>query len=32
MNIEVIYGVLIPLLGTTLGAACVFFYEKCDRR
>ena len=31
MDIEVIYGVLIPLLGTTLGAACVF-YEKCDRR
>ena len=29
MNIEVIYGVLIPLLGTTLGAV---FYEKCDRR
>ena len=28
MNIEVIYGVLIPLLGTTLGAACVFFMRK----
>ena len=28
MNIEVIYGVLIPLLGTTLGAACVFFMKN----
>ena len=28
MDIEVIYGVLIPLLGTTLGAACVFFMKN----
>ena len=28
MDIEVIYGVLVPLLGTTLGAACVFFMRK----
>ena len=28
MNIEVIYGVLIPLRGTTLGAACVFFMKN----
>ena len=28
MKIEVIYGILIPLIGTTLGAACVFFMKK----
>ena len=28
MRIEAVYGVLIPLLGTTLGAACVFFMRK----
>lgn len=28
MGINVIYGILIPLLGTTLGAACVFFMKK----
>lgn len=28
MRIEVIYGVLIPLIGTTLGAACVFFMKN----
>lgn len=27
MNIEVIEGVLIPFIGTTLGAACVFFMK-----
>lgn len=28
MNIEIIKGILIPFLGTTLGAACVFFMKK----
>ena len=28
MNIEVIYGILIPFAGTTLGAAGVFFMKK----
>ena len=28
MRSEAVYGVLIPLLGTTLGAACVFFMRK----
>ena len=28
MNSEVIGGILIPFVGTTLGAAGVFFYEK----
>ena len=28
MNIEVIYGILIPFVGTTLGAAGVFFMKK----
>lgn len=25
---EAVYGVLIPFLGTSLGAACVFFLKK----
>ena len=25
MNMEVVRGILIPFLGTSLGAACVFF-------
>ena len=25
---EAFYGILIPFLGTTLGAACVFFMKK----
>ena len=28
MQTEAIYGVLIPFLGTSLGAACVFFLKK----
>jgi len=28
MNIEVIGGILIPFVGTTLGAAGVFFMKK----
>ena len=28
MNIETLYGVLIPFLGTTLGAGCVLFMKK----
>lgn len=28
MNIEIIKGILIPFLGTSLGAACVFFMRK----
>ncbi len=28
MQIEAVYGVLIPFLGTSLGAACVFFLKK----
>ena len=28
MNINVIYGILIPFFGTSLGAACVFFMKK----
>lgn len=28
MNFEVLRGVLLPFLGTTLGAACVFFMRK----
>lgn len=28
MNTEVLYGILIPFLGTSLGAACVFFMKK----
>ena len=28
MNIEVIYGILIPFAGTTLGAAGGIFYEE----
>lgn len=27
MNKEVILGILIPFIGTTLGAACVFFMK-----
>ena len=27
MSIEIIEGILIPFLGTTLGAACVFFLK-----
>ena len=28
MNEHVFYGILIPFLGTSLGAACVFFMKK----
>lgn len=28
MNIEVLEGIMIPLLGTTLGSGCVFFMRK----
>ena len=28
MNLNVFYGILIPFLGTSLGAACVFFMKK----
>ena len=28
MNPPVIYGLLIPFVGTSLGAACVFFLKK----
>ncbi len=28
MNIDIWYGILIPFLGTSLGAACVFFMKK----
>lgn len=28
MNYETILGILIPFLGTTLGAACVLFMKK----
>lgn len=32
MNIQVILGLLIPFLGTSLGAACVFFMKRELRR
>ncbi len=32
MNIQVIMGLLIPFLGTSLGAACVFFMKRELRR
>ena len=28
MNMNVFYGILIPFLGTSLGAACVFFMKN----
>lgn len=28
MNVEIIKGLLIPFLGTSLGAACVFFMKN----
>ena len=28
MDINVFYGILIPFLGTSTGAACVFFMKK----
>ena len=28
MNVNVFYGILIPFLGTSAGAACVFFMKK----
>ena len=28
MNLNTFYGILIPFIGTTLGAACVFFMKK----
>ena len=28
MNINVFYGILIPFIGTSVGAACVFFMKK----
>ena len=33
MNINVFYGILIPFLGTSVGAACVIFMKKfkCTR-
>ena len=27
-QMETVFGILIPFLGTTLGAACVFFMKK----
>lgn len=32
MNYQVIAGILIPFLGTSLGAACVFFMKRELRR
>lgn len=31
MNLNIFYGILLPFLGTTLGAACVFFLKKTMR-
>ena len=28
MNLSIVAGLLIPFLGTTAGAACVFFLKK----
>ena len=28
MKLEAVYGILIPFLGTSLGAACVFFLKR----
>ena len=28
MMMKVFYGIMIPFLGTTLGAACVFFMKR----
>ena len=28
MDVNVFYGILIPFLGTSAGAACVFFMKK----
>lgn len=28
MNLQTLYGILIPFLGTSMGAACVFFMKK----
>ena len=28
MDINIFYGILIPFLGTSAGAACVFFHEE----
>ena len=28
MNMEIIYGILIPFIGTSLGSACVFFMKN----
>ena len=28
MNLEIFRGILIPFLGTMLGAACVFFMKR----
>ena len=28
MNIQAVYGVLIPFMGTTLGAGCVFIMRN----
>ena len=28
MNLQVFQGILIPFLGTSLGAACVFFMKE----
>ena len=28
MNINVFYGILIPFLGTSVGAVCVYFMKK----
>ena len=28
MNLNVFYGILIPFIGTSAGAACVFYEKK----
>ena len=28
MNLNIFYGILIPFLGTSIGAACVFFMKN----
>ena len=32
MNFNVFWGIMIPLIGTTLGAGCVFFMREKMRR
>ena len=31
MNLNVFYGILIPFIGTSAGAACVFFMKKHNK-